>query len=411
MDYKKWLGPMLGVLLLTGIGAGIWHSFSDKSAEKQATAKAASQITVRVVSGSEKIPLLKDERLLQVLGKYNIALDVHKAGSREIAGLPDLKTYDVAFPAGQPAAEKIRLTTGAKKSTTAFATPMVVASWKPIAETLVSNGIVKQEAGAYWILDMAKLLELMAAGKRWRDLPNNTAFAVGKSVLVSTTNISTSNSAAQFLALSSYLFNGAEVVATPEQADAAARKIAPLFARQGFQESSSSGPFEDYLAIGMGKTPLVWIYEAQFLEYALRQGSKPEMVLLYPRPTIFTKHVMVALSDKGVRFVEAMADPSILAIAAEYGYRSESSGSLEAIRAAAKAKGLAVPDLVDLVDAPAYDMLERMIVAIESSRDNTGQNQPSSALSLPSPDKSKLLAPVPGRQVNPVPASSKEISK
>jgi hypothetical protein len=161
----------------------------------------------------------------------------------------------------------------------------------------------------------------------------------------------------------------------------------------------------------MGKTPLVWIYEAQFLEYALRQGSKPEMVLLYPRPTIFTKHVMVALSDKGVRFVEAMADPSILAIAAEYGYRSESSGSLEAIRAAAKAKGLAVPDLVDLVDAPAYDMLERMIVAIESSRDNTGQNQASSTPSLPSPDKSKLLAPVPGRQAPPVPASSKEISK
>ena len=405
MDFKKWLGPLLGVLLLGGIGAGIWYSFSDKSAATQTAARAANQITVRVVSGSEKIPLLKDERLVKVMSKYNITLDVQKAGSREIASLPDLKTFDVAFPAGQPAAEKIRLTAGAKKTATAFATPMVVASWKPIAETLVSNGIVKQEAGAYWILDMAKLLDLMATGKRWRDLPNNTAFSVGKSVLVSTTNVSTSNSAAQFLALSSYLFNGAEVVATAEQADAAARKVAPLFARQGFLESSSSGPFEDYLAIGMGKTPLVWIYEAQFLEQALQRGMKPEMVLLYPRPTIFTKHVMVALSDKGVRFVEAMADPAVLAIAAEYGYRSENSGGLETIRSSAKAKGLALPDLVDLVDAPAYDMLERMIVAIEATRDNSTN---SGVPALPPPDRTRQLPASPSSTPNPVPTAKEK---
>src|SRR5262249_16407818 len=155
-----------------------------------------------------------------------------------------------------------------------FSTPMVVASWKPIADVLAANGIVKQEAQAYWIVDMGKLLELMAAGKRWRDLPGNAAFPVGKSVLVATTNVSTSNSAAQFLGLGSCLFNGSEVVQNAEQADRAAKKVGPLFARQGFQEASSSGPFEDYLTIGMGKTPLVWIYEAQFLEQALQHSVK-----------------------------------------------------------------------------------------------------------------------------------------
>lgn len=397
MDFKKVLGPLLGLLLLGGVGLGVWYSFTDKSATDQTVARAANRITVRVVSGSEKIPLLKDERLAKVLDKHGITLDAHKAGSREIAGLSDLRTYDVAFPAGQPAAEKIRLTTGAKRSATAFATPMVVASWKPIAETLAANGIVKQEAGAYWIVDMGKLLELMASGKRWRELPNNASFSVGKSVLVSTTNVSTSNSAAQFLALASYLFNGSEVVATSEQADQAARKVGPLFARQGYQESSSSGPFEDYLSIGMGKTPLVWIYEAQFLEHALQRGVKPDMVLLYPRPTIFTKHVMVALSDKGTRFIDAMADPAALAIAAEYGYRSESASSLEGIRSSAKAKGLTLPDLVDLVDPPAYDMLERMIVAIENARDNPSSANPANPASTSGP--ARLPPPDPAQQL------------
>lgn len=390
MDFKKVLGPLLGVLLLAGVGVGVWYSFSDKTVTTQEAARSASRITVRVVSGSEKIPLLKDERLAKVMDKHGITLEAHKAGSREIASLPDLKTYDVAFPAGQPAAEKIRVNTGAKRSATAFATPMVVASWKPITETLAASGIVKQEAGAFWITDMGKLLELMAAGKRWRDLPQNTSFAVGKSVLISTTNVSTSNSGAQFLALASYLFNGAEVVASAEQADRAAAKVGPLFARQGFQENSSAGPFEDYLAIGMGKTPLVWIYEAQFLEQALQRSVKPDMVLLYPKPTLFTKHVMVALSDKGNRFIEAMTDPAALAIAAEYGYRSENPAGLESIRQSARAKGLTLPDLVDLVDAPSFDMLERMIVAIETAKGSASTPAPQA---LPAPDTSRSLPP------------------
>jgi hypothetical protein len=389
---------LLGVLVLAGVVAGIWYSASEKTAGNSIAAKFSQRVAVRVVSGSEKLNLLKDERLARVLERQGITLEVQRAGSREIANLPDLKSYDVAFPAGQPAAEKIRMSTGVKRSATAFSTPMVVASFKPIAEVLAANGVVRQEAGAYWIVDMGKLLDLMASGKRWRDLSKNSAFAVGKSVLVSTTNVSTSNSAAQFLALGSYLFNNSEMVTTYEQADKAAAKVAPLFARQGYQESSSSGPFEDYLTIGMGKTPLVWIYEAQFLEQALQHAVKPDMVLLYPRPTIFTKHVMVALSDKGVRFVEAMSDPEAMRIATEYGYRSEGAG-LEAIKSQAKSKGLTLPDLVDLVDAPSYDMLEHMIVAIEASRDSS----PSAASS-----PAQLPAPDPGMQLPKPQVSAKE---
>jgi hypothetical protein len=386
MNVNRFIGPFLGLLVLAGVAFGIWYSATDKSKSDAAVINAAQRVTVRVVTGSEKVNLLKDERLVKLLERKGISLEVHKAGSREIATLPDLSSYDVAFPAGQPAAEKIRLNGGARKTAAAFATPMVIASWKPIADILIENGIVQKDAGVYWISDMGKLLTFMASGTRWRDLPGNTTFAVGKSVLVSTTNVSTSNSAAQFLALGSYLFNGAEVVTTTEQADAAALKVAPLFARQGFQESSSSGPFEDYLSIGMGKSPLVWIYEAQFLEQTLQRQVKPDMVVLYPRPTIFTKHVIVALSPKGERFLDAMTDPEALAIAADFGYRSEGNAGLERIKAGAKAKGLVLPELVDLVDAPGYDLLERMILKIESTRDLAKpQSDAPAQLSAPKP--------------------------
>src|SRR5262249_39400139 len=191
--------------------------------------RLSKRITVRVVSGSEKLNLLHDERLTKLLEKRGITLEVQRAGSREIANLSDLRTYDVAFPAGQPAAEKIRASIGVKRTATAFSTPMVVASWKQIADVLTAAGIVRAEGGVNWITDMSRLLELMASGKRWRDLPANTSFSVGKSILISTTNVSTSNSAAQFLALASYLFNNAEVVTTYQQGEIAARKVAPLF--------------------------------------------------------------------------------------------------------------------------------------------------------------------------------------
>ena len=44
--------------------------------------------------------------------------------------------------------------------------------------------------------------------------------------------------------------------------------MSPLFLRQGYVENSSEGPFDDYLVQGMGKAPMVMIYEAQYLARA-----------------------------------------------------------------------------------------------------------------------------------------------
>ena len=65
-----------------------------------------------------------------------IGVQVDTAGSREIATRVDLDTYDFAFPAGIPAAERIRRERKITAFYQPFYTPMAVGTFKPIARLL-----------------------------------------------------------------------------------------------------------------------------------------------------------------------------------------------------------------------------------------------------------------------------------
>lgn len=58
--------------------------------------------------GSEKAPFFADERVQKALARHRLQVTVQKAGSREIATRPDLRSFGFAFPAGVPGAEKIQ---------------------------------------------------------------------------------------------------------------------------------------------------------------------------------------------------------------------------------------------------------------------------------------------------------------
>jgi len=322
---------------------------------------------LKILSGSEKVPFLTDPELAKVLDADGITLDVQKAGSREIATRPDLKSFDAAYPAGAPAAVKISQNTGSKRVFSTFYTPMAVASWKTLIPLLEKNGLVSRKDGSYYIVDMTRLLDMMQKGTRWKDLPDNTAYAVGKSILVTSTDPRKSNSGGMYLALMAYLANGNNVVDNDADAAKVADSMVKLFSKQGFQESSSAGPFEDYTSMGIGKAPLVMVYEQQFLEYVLAHPHPdPDMVLLYPVPTILTKHTLVALSDNGARFAdELMSNPKVIAIAQHYGFRTQDNTQLFA---AVEAKKMVIPHtVVDVIDPPSYDILETLITRIDTA--------------------------------------------
>jgi hypothetical protein len=364
----------LAILLIVGVGYGILNSAKD--------ALGPAAVSVRGLIGSEKDPFFKDARVVAALKRGGFVVSVSTAGSRQIAG-SDLSSQDFAFPAGVPAAEKIRLDHPGSKAFVPFYTPMAIATWKPIVDLLTKAGVVHAAGGAT-TLDVAAYMKLVGANTRWKDLPGNTAYPVNKSILVTSTDVRKSNSAAMYLALTSYVANGNNIVQNGSSVAPLMDGLAPLFLRQGFVASSSEEPFDDYLVQGMGKSPMVMIYESQFIQRAAAgDGSiTPQMVLMYPDPTIFSKHTFVGLTPDGIRLGDFLTnDPEMRSLATQYGFRTTDTTAFTKFVAD---HGLSVPaDLINVIDPPTYETLEAMIATIEA--DYSGAGPSSSPTATPSP--------------------------
>ena len=371
MDTRRLIAPVLAVVLLAAVAAGVWYSNSRLRDESVATEAAKierdKEVSLRGLIGSEKETFFADPRVQKALALQGITVNVEKAGSRAIAGRYDATEFDFGFPSGAPAAQQLRSLSKASNVYTPFYTPIVFASWRPIAEILVANGMAAKQGDFYFIVDMPGLLAAVEKGTRWKELKSSSAFPTSKSVLVNSTDVRTSNSAAMFLSLASYIANNQQIVQSQEDVDRVMPIVAPLFLRQGFQEQSSAGPFEDYLALGMGKAPLLVAYESQMVEFWLKNPErlKADMVLLYPKPTVYSKHVLVPYTPAGARLGAALeSDPALRELAHEYGYRT--GGDTKGPETWEK-RGVKVPAvLVDVIDPPSHEWLERMITGIEA---------------------------------------------
>ncbi len=365
MEIRKLIGPGLFAILLVGVGGGIIYSYFDKRSTDKLIAEEAQTETVKGLIASEREPFFTDAKVLAVLKRNGIVLTLQKAGSREIALRRDAKTFDFAFPSGITAAEKLKRDTGAKQIYPVSYSPMAIASWRPLVPMLTAAGLVEERQGNFYLTDVKKLLAMMEAKQRWKDLPENKAFPVNKPVFISTTDVRKSNSAAMYLALMSYIANGAEVVQSEEQANTVSGRMTALFLRQGYQESTSAGPFEDYVAMGMGKAPLVMIYESQFVQMQTsRDKPNNDMILIYPEPTVFSKNAVVPFSPKGDKLAQLLTtNPELQQLAAEYGMRTQQP---EHFQSYVKKRGVSVPQtLINVIDPPSYEVMEKLISQIE----------------------------------------------
>jgi len=355
------LGIGLAVVLAIGVVAAIVISVSQ--GRSSATVRV---VTVHGVIGSEKLPFFQDQDVIKEFKARGFNVQVDTAGSRQIATTVDLSKYDFAFPAGQPAAVKIQQDHKAKAVYVPFYTPMAIATFTVIGELLKTAGVATFSGGVY-TLDVDKFLKLVAQNKRWTDIPGNSAYPAGKSILITSTDPSKSNSAAMYIAIASYVANGNNVVESPTQAQAVVSKISPLFLRQGFTESSSEAPFDDYLSIGIGKNPMVMIYESQYLaREAAKDGSiKSDKALMYPSPTVLSKHTLVPLTANGDAIGRLLvSDAKLQSLAVKYGFRTSDPNAFTKYLTD---RGVTPPPpLVNVIDPPTYDNLEAMINRIAS---------------------------------------------
>ena len=367
MSVKRILGPALGLVLLVGVVAGVLFSGKDKATQDAIAAKVAGMRTVKLLTGSAKFPYLQDPRVQAVLEKEGLRLELTKTGSFA-DDVKRLAEFDAVWPAGINAADDFAKTVGPQAKTFyVFSTPLAVASWSPLAKVFASNGLAAPAKNGTAELNMTKLLDVMTAGKRWNQLANNEQFNTSKRVLINVTDLRKSNTGLMYLSLLSAIKNQGEPVDTLEKADKLGYDLAGLLTGQGYQEGTLQGPFEDYLAIGMGKAPLVLVYEAQYVE-ALQQGklkgrseSEGQPVLFYPKPGLVIKHTAVSRSPAGEALGNLLASNAELQkIAAEYGFRGTDT---TITRETWKKLGFEAPALYDLVEPPT----SRVLAAFETA--------------------------------------------
>jgi hypothetical protein len=356
------------LLLVAVFGGALFFALRGQQQERIGQQEAADVANTVVLKGLIALDVenyFKDARVVQALAAKRLPVKVTRVGSRDMAGkvvpgaMPDFFFSSGVLAANQVVDAARRANVPATQMAP-FHTPLVIASWEPVARILVANGVAKAVSPKVYGLDMGKLVEMMLAHKRWKDLKGAAAYEVSRSVLVSTTDLRRSNSGAMYLALTSHALQG-DIVTDRSTGQQVALKLTELFKRQGYQENYVDGNFDDYVAIGMGKTPMAFIYENQLVRYALQKGGVgADMVLMYPLPTIVNKVVFVAMNERAKALGTALSkDPELQAIAVEYGFRIADT---DRFVAALKPTGLAVePRLTQVVDPPSYEIMAEMI--------------------------------------------------
>jgi hypothetical protein len=350
------------------IGVAIWFSTKGGS-QAGGLASAVGQTTVlKGVITSEKENFFKDERVKAAFAKAGYDIQVERMASGKIAqakNAADLNNADFVFPSGIQTSEKVKTNFKGSQAYNIFYSPMVIATWTPIVDILKENKVIKK-VGNYEVLDMENFMKLADNGVRWKDLKNSENYPVNKVVLVSSSDSRYSNAAKMYLALNSYVLNGHNVVSTNQDVDKVMPTLKRIIQAQGNRESSSTNMMADYMSIGRGKVPMMFAYESEFLENAFRNGGLgKDMKLIYPTPTVFTKHVMVALNPKAQELVDLLKkDGELKKLAVEYGFRFEGDvGIVEK----AKSVNVNIPDVVvDVIDPPNYDVLDYMAELVEA---------------------------------------------
>jgi len=295
-------------------------------------------VTVNCVGGSEKTELMADPDVKRVLkDTYGVTVTFNPQGSYDQVQLStdDLKSrkLDCLWPSSASAQNVFETQhKGAfadYRAETVLQSPEVIYAGPQGTDALVKAGLVVKRSERYYIVDMKKLLlEYVLKRKTWDSL--GTADLHGP-ITVSSTDPARSNSGFTLTQLELNIVATADVFQAPSlaQAKSALPTIRALYDAQGLQAASSDAGFRQWLTQGAEfHAPLYAGYENQLIQQVVQLGSQSAAVMknvriLYPDPTIYSDHPILALDAAAGRFIEAMKDRQIQEIAwQKYGFRS-----------------------------------------------------------------------------------------
>ena len=206
-------------------------------------------------------------------------------------------------------------------------TPIVIYSWKEVAEKLEADVVVSQVDGVYYITDMDKLINYILEGKSWNDIGLTDLY--GNVNIASTDPVSSSPGATYYGLLLSILGHGQ---ISDEGLEENLEKLKQFYKKSGYMNNTPADLFERYLKTGMGGEPMIVDYEKSLIDFANSNPTgfeqvKDDIVVLYPKPTIWNSHCFAAFSDNGKQLYKALQDEEIQQIAwKKYGFRTGITG-------------------------------------------------------------------------------------
>ena len=351
---KKIAGLILLVVLMAVIG-GIYF----------VTGNAPRIVNVDGYVGGEKIELLEDEEVQSVFEeKYGLNVDYSRAGSLDMM-TADLSGRDYLFPSSSIALEYYEDLHGSPvQSEIVLNTPIVLYTHQIVLDAFESQGLITTDGDIHYI-DMAGLLELIQNGAQWSDIGLPELYG---RVSVDTTDPSKSNSGNMFAALVANVLNEGQTVT---EADLAAilPELQDIFGKLGYMETSSSDLFSQFLRMGVGAEPIIAGYESQLIEYAAIYPDeydriRDDVVMLYPTPTVWSAHVMIALDENGQILLNAMQDEEVQDLAwTKHGFRTGNYGDI-ADSGSIPADGVA-SSITQVAQVPSYDVMKVIIEELE----------------------------------------------
>ena len=351
---KKIAGLMLLVVLMAVIG-GIYF----------VTGNAPQIVNVDGYVGGEKIELLEDEEIRSVFEeKYGLNVDYSRAGSLDMM-TADLSGRDYLFPSSSIALEYYEDLHGSPvQSEIVLNTPIVLYTHQIVLDAFENQGLITTDGDVHYI-DMAGLLELIQNGTQWSDIGLSELYG---RVSVDTTDPSRSNSGNMFAALVANVLNGGQTL-TEADLDTILPELQDIFGKLGYMETSSSDLFSQFLRMGVGAEPLIAGYESQLIEYAALYPDeydriRDDVVMLYPTPTVWSAHVMIALDENGQILLDAMQDEEVQDLAwKKPGFRTGSYGDI-ADSESIPADGVAA-SITQVAQVPSYDVMKVLIEQLE----------------------------------------------
>jgi hypothetical protein len=325
---------LIGLVLVLAVCVGVAYGVS-RLRSGPPSSPAAEQIKVTCVGGSEKTELMADPEIKRLLhDNHGITVVFQPLGSYDQVQLAtdELKRrgLDCLWPSSASAQSVFEsLHAGAfdgYRAETVLQSPEVLYAGPQGTDALMAKGIVAKRSDRYFIVNMKSLLlDYVLPRKKWEDLGTK---GFGGPIKVASTDPARSNSGFTLTQLQLNIIATQDVFQAPsvEQARAALPRIRALYDAQGLQAASSEFGFRQWLTQGGEyQAPLYAGYESQIIQLVHQSGAGQlkDVRVLYPDPTIYSDHPILALNANAARFLDAMKDQEIQKIAwKRYGFRS-----------------------------------------------------------------------------------------